>query len=575
MAHLRAIEGILAGQDVDLADGMTVGRAEGNELWLEDLAVSRRHARIDLTEEGVVVEDLDSGNGTFVNERRIEEPTVLRDRDVVTFGKQVFRFVDPEQRPEQEISVLDMEESLAQVEGTIEVASTMAGGVYSPQVEKDATKANERLRTMLRISNAVHSELDMNALLQKILEGLFEVFPQADRGFVMLYDGEGELRPAASRNRRGQVEEITISRHIVEEVTSRRVAVLSRDAMDDDRFGGAMSIVSYNIRSMMCAPLATQEDLLGIIHVDTTSVAKKFTQDDLDLLTGVAAQTALAVGSARMHQRLLARDRMERDLRVARQVQESFLPHSLPEVPGLEFAPFYRAAQEVGGDLYDFVRQGEDSLAVVVGDVSGKGIPAALMMARMSSDARFFSVQTHDPRDVLAHMNRRMDEVGMPDVFATMVHITIDLGTHQVLVGNAAHCLPLVRRAAQGDVVEVSPEPGFPLGVLPETDFDQFAYRLQPGDVVCLVTDGVTEAMDADKNQYGDKRLKETVAAAPASAQGVLDAVLEDVDRHVGQTPQSDDLTCVCFGVTDRHSVEAEAELGLAQETEVVLMEEA
>jgi serine phosphatase RsbU (regulator of sigma subunit) len=391
--------------------------------------------------------------------------------------------------------------------------------------------------------------LDVNQLLTLILDQLFEAFPQADRGFLMLYDAQGNLKPAAARNRKGGVEQITISRRIVNEVTGKRVAMLSRDAMGDSRFTGALSIMSFNIRSMMCAPLLANQDLLGIIHVDTTRQDRKFAEDDLQLLTGVAAQTALAIASAKMHEKLLLRDRMERDLKIATQVQKSFLPSSAPEVEGMEFDAFYRSALDIGGDLYDFVPQDEENMAVAIGDVSGKGIPAALMMARMSSDVKFYSVQRREPKDVLPFLNDRQASSDMADVFVTMAYISVNVRTHEMLVGNAAHCKPLVRRATENDVIEVGGEPGFPLGVAPGFEFDQTPYALQPGDVVVLVTDGVTEAMNANHDAYGEERLRRVVAAAPPSAKAVLQAILQDVQTHVGDTKQSDDITCVAFGV--------------------------
>ena len=577
MIKLIAVQGALAGKSVELPDEATIGRSVDSTLRLDDLHASRKHATIRRTPEGVVIEDQNSSMGTLVNGQRISAPALLSDQDTVQIGKQAFRLVTGEQAaagagaqavppPSPEAPDIKIEEADAKdhsaIEGTLDVRATMIGGVYAPPKGEDQAKANERLHTIVRISNAMQTELDLNALLSLILDNLFEVFVQADRGFLMLYDDQGDLKPAAARNRQGQTEEITISRKIVSAVTDKRLALLSRDAMADSRFGASMSIANYKIRSMMCAPLIAKDDLLGIIHVDTVRQGQTFTQDDLQLLTGVAAQTALAIASAKMHEKLLLRDRMERDLKIATQVQTSFLPKKPPEVEGMEFATYYQAALDIGGDLYDFVQRPDDNMAVVVGDVSGKGIPAALMMARMSSDVKFYAIQEREPKDVLPHLDQGQADTGMDDVFVTMAYLTVNLKTHEVLIGSAAHCKPLIRRAAEGDVIEGGPEPGFPLGMMPGEEFEQATYNLQPGDVICLVTDGVTEAMDADHNEYGEERLVKAVAAAPPSPEGVRDAVLADIQKHVGDTKQSDDLTMVCFGVKAEH----EEELALATE---------
>jgi len=566
MIKLEGIDGGLKGQTFELPDDAMIGRSLEATLKLDDPGASRKHARVYRTASGVMAEDMGSGNGTYVNGERIAEPTLLRDQTVIQISDHAFRFVSGEPaaagaRPETRVADIKIRDTEpaggSAIQGTLDVGATMVGGVFAAPADGDTAKLSERLRTIVKISNSLQTVLDIDELLGVILDQLFEAFPQADRGFLMLYDSHGELQPAAAKNRQGLSEEITISRKIVSEVTEKRLALLSMDAMDDDRFSGAVSIMSFNIRSMMCAPLIAGENLVGIIHVDTERQDKKFTEEDLEMLTGVAAQTALAIASANMHEKLMAQDRTERDMKIATQVQQSFLPKSPPRVDGLEFTAFYRSALNIGGDLYDFVPQSENRMAVVVGDVSGKGIPAALMMARMSSDVRFYSVQHDDPGVVMPFLNDRQADSDMPDVFVTMAFISVDVRTHEIWIANAAHCMPLVRRAAEDDVIEVGGEPGFPLGVAPGFEFEQSSYELHPGDVVCIVSDGVTEAMDADHEQYGEERLARTVQAAPASAQGVMDAILGDIQTHVGDTKQSDDLTCVCFGVT-ADAVEAE-----------------
>jgi sigma-B regulation protein RsbU (phosphoserine phosphatase) len=566
MPLLTAIQGALAGQSFEVTGPVVIGRSPDCTIMLPDRSVSRQHARIEATPDGVCVEDLLSGNGTVVNGQIITARTVLHDQDVVEICSHVFRFSEgeagaaaPSPAAKVDLGIPPAAPSAAlqdnvaaagaAIQGTFDMGATMVGGVFTPSVAGDLAKATERLQSIVRISSAIQTELELDVLLSAVLDNLLEVFRAAERGALMLYDEAGKLVPAASRNRRGEAEDVAISRSIVQEAVDRRVAILSMDAMTDERFGSAMSIAALNMRSMMCAPLIARDDVLGIIHVDTTRQNRLFTNEDLELLSGVAAQTALAIASAKMHQRLLKQDRMERDLKVATQVQTSFLPSSTPEVEGMEFSTFYRAALDIGGDLYDFVPQPDGGMIVVLGDVSGKGVPAALLMARMSSDVRFYSVQQREPKDILPFLSARMDETGMSDAFVTMALVRVDPGTHEMLIANAGHCDPLVRRAADGEVVRVGGEPGFPLGIMPDFEYAQSSYALQPGDVVCLVSDGVTEAMDAGKNQYSEERLIRTIAAAPATARGVLDAVLADVKAHVGDTPQSDDLTCVCFGI--------------------------
>ena len=558
MPQLVAVKGPMVGNTFELGDTVVIGRSLDCQLRLDDLTVSRVHARITRTPEGMVIEDMNSGNGTYVNQNPIQEPTLLNNNDLIRVSQHVFTVVDQEEKkPDMGSSTLVAIEDRpatgeSSIVGTLDVKEAALGAVSEQAKAEGADailKAHERLRTIVEISNTVQTEFDIRRLLDRILQSLFDVFPHADRGFVMLKDDDGKLKPRAAWTRSGHTEEITVSRRIVNEVTEKRIAILSADAMGDERFDQAMSIVNFRIRSMMCAPLLAQDDLLGIMHIDTARQDERFTAEDLELLTGVANQTALAIANAKMHERLVLRERMERDLQLATQVQQSFLPDKTPQVEGMEFAACYRAAHEVGGDFYDFIRQGDDRIVTVMGDVSGKGVPAALLMAKMTSDVRYFALQESEPKNIVGRLNDHMNESSMEDVFVTLLLAKIDLGTHAVTLSNAAHCPAMLRRAAENDVIQIATEGNFPLGVVPGNAFEQETYTMQPGDVICLFTDGVTEAMNADQDLYGFERLRAAIAASACSAQGVMDAIMKDVHAFVGDTKQSDDLTCVCCGV--------------------------
>jgi serine phosphatase RsbU (regulator of sigma subunit) len=412
-------------------------------------------------------------------------------------------------------------------------------------------KAQARLRTVLEISNAVQTQLDMDRLLAEILDRLFSVFPQADRGFIMLKAEEFEdLVPRAARQRGlEQPQGITISRSIIRKAIGDRVAILSADAMSDQRFGMAQSILNFQIRSMMCAPIVAQDEVLGIIHLDTTRQGRQFTLDDLNLLAGVTSQTASAIANARLHRKLLLQERTERDLLLARQVQESFLPRLFPEVPGMQFCARYNAALEVGGDWYDFIPLEGGRLAIVVGDVVGKGIPAALMMARWSSTIREFALTQADPRRVVAQANERLAAEG-ESAFITLIFLLLDPRSRALELVNAGHPPPLLRRSSTGRVSEIQGCINFPVGVAPGAAFEAESFRIEPGDFVCLYSDGITEAMNAQQKSYGSERLKSVAALPAASAAQLMESILQDVGAFVGGARRSDDLTLICFGAT-------------------------
>ena len=562
MSRLMAIEGPLAGKSFNLQQTTILGRSLDANIRIDEMTVSRHHAKISATDQGCIVEDLGSGNGTSVNGQRIESATPLKDGDLIKLSHTVFRFVQ-EGEAGQAAGGADMVDVISGEElPIIETLDIRATTMDLVAPEKGAgpealIRAHRRLHTVVEISNKVATQLDMDALLGDILNSLFDVFPQADRGFIMLGTGGDEdespagnmvAKAARCRNEK-DAGTITISRHVIDEVVKKRVAVLTADAMGDDRFAAAISIINYRIRSMMCAPLIANERLLGIIHIDTVQQNKRFSKDDLDLLTGVANQAAFAVANAEMHQRLMQRQRMERDLQLARQVQESFLPSGSPKIPGVDLAATYRAALEVGGDFYDFVTMKDGRLAIGVGDVAGKGMAAALLMARMSSDMRLIALNETDAGAVLTQLNARLASMSSEDVFVTVIFTIFDPRTRVLAIANAAHCLPVLRRGSTGEVREIDETGGFPLGALDDTEYEQSVFQMEPGDVITLFSDGVTEAMNAGQELYGTKRVFAAVGKPAANADEVMDNLLQDIQSYVGGTHQSDDLTIVSIGL--------------------------
>jgi len=562
MAHLTAIEGPLAGQTFDLHEATVIGRSFDADIRVDEIIVSRQHTRITSTPQGFMIEDMNSGNGTLVNGEQTEGIVPLAHGDRISVGHAIFRFVSKEAPANDDKSTHLVELSTSDESSVVETLNIKATMIDGPALDTSKTpetvlKAHQRLRTVVEISNKVTTRLDMDDLLNEIMNSLFSVFPQADRGFIMLKGDEEEgespsenlVAKVARERGKDKPDSISVSRRVIDEVVTHRIAILTADAMGDERFEGARSIANFQIRSMMCAPLIADEDFLGVIHIDTLQQEKRFTMDDLDLLTGVANQTAFAVASAKMHQQLMLRQRMERDLQLARQVQESFLPQTTPDIPGFELVATYRAALEVGGDFYDFVMMDDRHVGVGLGDVAGKGVPAALLMARMSSDMRLLAQTETDPGPVLTKLNARLTANAPEGAFVTAVFTVLDREARTLAIANAAHCLPVLRRATTGEVRELDEVGGFPLGAFDEAEYEQTVFQMESGDVVVLFSDGVTEAMTSNKDMYGTERLLAAVALPASSAREVMENILADVRAFVEDTPQSDDLTVVCIGV--------------------------
>ncbi len=555
--RLTVADGPEAGTVYELKDVCLLGRALDCQVHIQDLAVSRRHARITFSSGQYIVEDLGSGNGTFVNGKPITRHT-LAPGDVIRVSALKLRFDEPK-RPVV-AAKMDTVTMIGGIGGPPETQPKILNTVDArkPFFEDPATLTSpvevqrmaDRLRTVYAVSEAISNLLDIDQLLPEILNRLFEVFPGAERAFIMLLDEKGDnLIPKAVKRRHARDnEEITVSRTILNEVMTRRHAVLSRDAMADARFLSGQSVANFGIRSMMCAPLLWRGDTLGIVYLDAQTFGA-FAKADLELLTGIAGQAALALGNARLHGELLKRQRLEQDLALAERIQQSFLPRRIPQIPGYAFVARYDPAYEVGGDFYDFIRLPGDRVGIVVGDVSGKGISAALYMARLTRDLRYFALAEADPGKVLGWMNRAVSEGGHDDIFVTLVYVVLDAPNRSIHFANAGHMPPTIRRRAENSVVVLEETSGLPLGVLPDTDYDSQVFQLESGDTVLLYTDGLVEAMSPQRVMYGNEKMIKMLGRGPSAPAVLLDRVVKDMQLHVADAPQFDDTTIVCVGL--------------------------
>ncbi len=552
-ARLTVVDGPEQGTVYELKDVCLLGRALDCQVHIQDLSVSRRHARVSESGGQYFVEDLGSGNGTFVNGKAITRYT-LTSGDIIRISALKLLFEEIRRSfPKASDTVTMMAptaENQPKILNTLDARKGLFQDTAAVTDPAEVQRMADRLRTVYAVSEAISNILDIDELLPEILNRLFEVFPGAERAFVMLVDEKGEnlIPKAVKRRHTRDNEEITVSRTILNEVMTRRHAVLSRDAMADARFLSGQSVANFGIRSMMCAPLIWRQDTLGIVYLDSRTFGA-FGKPDLELLTGIAGQAAVALGNARLHGELLKRNRLEQDLALAERIQQSFLPRRIPQIPGYTFSARYDPAYEVGGDFYDFIRLPGDRLGIVVGDVSGKGVSAALYMARLTRDLRYFALAEPDPGKMLGWMNRAVNEGGHDDIFVTLLYVVLDSSAQRITFANAGHMPPLIRRLNERDVQVLEETAGLPLGLLPDTEYASQVFQLEPGDSMLAYTDGLVEAMSPARQMYGAEKLQRSAARGSSHAPTLLDRVMKDMQLHVADAAQFDDTTVVCVGL--------------------------
>ncbi|TWT87557.1 Phosphoserine phosphatase RsbP [Pseudobythopirellula maris] len=581
MASLRVLTGAEPNRRYTIdAEQSVIGRSSECEVALDVAAVSRRHATILHQEGRFFAEDLGSRNGTFVNGQKIIGRTPLRSGDKLLVCDQEFVFEDeatpagaastePSSGADDNLRRNPQESSLYGA-GTVpkEPASSLVQMVAEDDLgEKSnvmatldltgrdswsmSARPEVKLAALVEISNALMGVLSIDDVLPKLLDSLFTIFVQADRGFVIMRpEPEAPLVPVASKSRRADVEErMRISRTIVEEAVSGKRAFLSADAASDERFGMAQSIADFKIRSMMCAPMIGSEgEVLGVIQIDTLNQNHRFSDDDLEVLAAVASQAAVAVDNAQMHDRIVEQRGLERDLELAHQMQRALLPDGPPEAPGYGFFDYYDSARQVGGDYYDYVPLPDGRFAVVLGDVAGKGVAAAIIMAKLSSDVRFALATENDLATAVMRVNDSFCAQGLEDRFVTMVFAVVDPADHSMTIVNAGHMGPMLRRAS-GEVETIAEEvSGLPIGIMEGYEFEQERFELAACDSVTLFTDGFSEAMNEARDLYGMERLAAQVGAGCGGVADLGDHVLTDVRKFVAGFAQSDDMCLVCFG---------------------------
>ena len=528
-----------------------IGRSADCDVPLDLAAVSRRHASVLLDGGRFYVEDLESRNGTYLNDERVMHRTPLRDGDQLSICGQMLRFFSTASGLGDSGSLADLiDDDTTTVQRASVMATLDVGGGGSASWRLSA-KPEVKLAALLEISYSLSQTLSVDAILPKLLDSLFKIFVQADRGFVVMRPkADGPLVPVAVKSRReGDDQRMRISRTIVEEAVQSRKAILSTDASSDERFGMAQSIADFSIRSMICAPMiSTGGEPLGVIQIDTLNQKSRFTDEDLEVLAGVASQAAQALDNAKMHEQVVVQKALERDLELARRMQRALLPSKPPQVPGYYFFDYYQSARQVGGDYYDYVTLPGGRFAVIVGDVAGKGVSAALLMARLSSDVRFLLASEADPAVAVQKINAGFANADWQDKFVTMIVTIVNPETHAMLLVNAGHMAPLLRRR-DGKVEELGPDAaGLPLGVSDEYPYESLHHQLEPGELVTVFTDGFSEAMNADRELYGLERLSRQVSSSAVRMEDLGQHILDDVRQFVGGVAQSDDMCLACFG---------------------------
>ena len=538
------------GKRLPIVGTLVIGRGDEADIYLDDNAVSRRHVEVQARDNGYYWRDLGSTNGTLLNQRSMREGR-LRAEDVLQIGNTEFRF--------------DLEE-LADAND----ADTNSGALFQEtlldaagreQPAPPPSKTAILLNAVYRVVNTIAANYEPCDLLDQILETMNGAI-DAHRGAVFLANSDYELLPCPECDRVHSIQSgvlqpaehgsIHISQSIARRVLEHGESVLYQVPTEsEDDAAVSESILSLKLRSVLCVPLRAKTDILGILYFDTDRPGHVYTEEDRLLVSAVGNSAGLALENARMHLHMLEKQRIEQDIATAWSIQEGFLVKDWPEDdPRFEVYGATRPAKTVGGDFYDFVRPDLDCIGLLIGDVSGKGVPASLMMAQLVAEFRLLARELPYPSAVLSELNDRLVARAQRGMFCTLCYLRLDLTTGHLLCANAGH--HAVMRFSQGLAEPLFHASGIPAGVMADQRWMDEENQLHVGDVLLMFTDGITEARkptdspDAAPQEYGEVSLEAAgLAWGNVPLQIMLDGMLDDVQAFTAPQHPHDDCTAL------------------------------
>lgn len=533
---LITIQGPDVGRRFSLeAERTVIGRQNDSGILLTGSAVSRQHAVVLRRQDRWFVEDLGSSNGTFLNGIRLSphRPFPFAERDLLQVGPYVF--------------TLRLAAATIPTEPNLVVREKISASSLDPSFF--GPDASLKLQVVLEIAKNLARTLDLEPLLEKLLEQVMTLLPQADRALVVLLEGDNLILRA--QRGRGAQDPTTLpfSRTIVRRALDEGAGLLSEDVQSDERFQASQTLTNIGLHSVLCTPLlATDGKRLGVLQLDRFRPGGGFRTEDLQLLTAIGLQVGVVLENQALHAERLREERLHQELALAREIQQGLLPQELVGFPQAHFEILGRVlpARQVAGDLYDYFPTSEGKLAFFIGDVSGKGMPAALFMVMTRTLIRHLAKVPGKPSQILTRLNDALAEDNPACMFVTLAHGRYDPASGETILTSAGHPFPFLC-SADGAVRQLNLPRGRLLG------YGEAPIRLQetrhvlgPGDTLVFFTDGLIEARaPGTKEHFGNARLGELLArCSPSqSLETWLEQIRDALEAFTESRDFADDVT--------------------------------
>jgi sigma-B regulation protein RsbU (phosphoserine phosphatase) len=511
-----------------------IGRSSKNTIQMVDATVSKEHAEIARQGDRYSIRDLGSRNGTRVNGVEVQQTVALKAGDRVEIGHVALRLTDDDPQPMTRLS-----------ESTnISSALRIRADQIIDRRTSEARDSSKVLKLLSEAGRLLVLPRPLKEMCEEILRLVEQAVP-ASRLIVLLKPSpDAEPTQIAARYKGGSAREpLVLSRAIIKSVLEENAAVLITDAAMDPRFQHQQSIVASAMHSAMAVPLYDNEKVLGLLYADTNALTTTYGQEELEVLALVANMAAVKITNARLLETEQARLRMAQELATATGIQRSLLPHTAPSVPGYRFHAFLESCYEVGGDLYDYHLLPDGSLYFMLGDVSGKGMGAALLMSSVLASARVLYDACTDLVDLITRLNAVIFRSTESQHFVTAFVGQLDPARGTLRYVNAGHPPPYLVSGGAATALEST---GVPIGILPSFPFSMASLEMKHGDLLAVFSDGIPEAKHGDEF-YDDERIAKSLVdeAAEQDLDALSTKIINRVMAFVGDEPRGDDITLV------------------------------
>jgi phosphoserine phosphatase RsbU/P len=523
-------------------DRIGLGRSNANELcYPDDQGLSRQHLKFVRESGGWRVEDLGSKNGTLLNGQKLEGTAPFRPGDRVSAGHLIIEFAESAVAEPPEPVMFVEAETFSTTSTTVVANLENAEKVLSPlQQDVTATRAmpgTPQMRALIKAGRELAGHRPLDELFPLIMDLTMDAVGAA-RGVLMTLEN-GVLRVRVARG-----EGFKISSTVRDRVIQKKESLLVRDAQLDTALKAQRSIVLQKVRGMIAVPLQTNDRVIGLLYLDSSMASREFTREDLNLLTVMANVAAIRIEHARLNEIEEAERQMAKEMQQAALIQQRLLPSAAPGVEGLDIAGKTVACRTVGGDYYDFLIFPDGKVGMLVGDVAGKGMPASLLMSSLAARVQVLFEDSGDLARKISRLNKSTCKTCPDNRFITFFMTIADPSSGQLTYVNAGHNPPLLIRTsgqfedlAGGDII---------LGITPMATYQERQASLQPGDVLVLFSDGVTEASDPSGQEFGERRLADLVASLrDRPAAEIVDEIHKAVAAFSEGAPAADDITVV------------------------------